>query len=60
VLECLWSPLVEHATPLARELLALRGAFLSKLAYATYNGYVLSQFKKIEQGLRAGQRSSCA
>ncbi|MBL8800404.1 MAG: nucleotidyltransferase domain-containing protein [Planctomycetes bacterium] len=55
VLECLWSPLVEHATPLARELLELRGAFLSKLAYATYNGYVLSQFKKIEQGLRAGQ-----
>lgn len=54
VLECLWSPLVEHATPLASELLALRGAFLSKLAYATYNGYVLSQFKKIEQGLRAG------
>lgn len=55
VLDCLWSPLVEHATPLARELLELRGAFLSKLAYATYNGYVLSQFKKIEQGQRAGQ-----
>lgn len=54
VLECLWSPLVEHATPLARELIAMRGAFLSKLAHATYNGYVLSQFKKIEQGLRAG------
>ena len=54
VLECLWTPLVEHATPLARELLDLRRAFLSKLAYATYNGYVLSQFKKIEQGLRAG------
>lgn len=53
VLECLWTPIVEHATPLARELLAMRSAFVSKLAYATYNGYVLSQFKKIEQGLRA-------
>jgi hypothetical protein len=52
VLECLWTPLVEHATPLARELLAMRAAFVSKLAYQTYNGYVLSQFKKIEQGRR--------
>src|SRR3954447_16854458 len=29
VLECLHTPLVEHATPLALELLALRGCFLS-------------------------------
>jgi predicted nucleotidyltransferase len=53
VLECLYTPLVEHATPLARELLALRSQFLSKLAYQTFNGYVLSQFKKLEQDLRA-------
>lgn len=53
VLECLWTPLVEHATPLARELLAMRGAFLSKLVYVTFNGYVLSQFRKLEQDLRA-------
>lgn len=53
ILECLWTPLVEHATPLARELVAQRRIFLSQLAYATYNGYVLSQFKRIEQGLRA-------
>lgn len=52
VLECLWTPLVEHATPLARELLDLRGAFLSKLVYVTFNGYVLSQFRKLEQDLR--------
>ncbi|MBI5367985.1 MAG: nucleotidyltransferase domain-containing protein [Planctomycetes bacterium] len=53
VLECLYTPLVELATPLARRLLALRGCFLSRLAYQTYGGYVLSQFKKLEQDLRA-------
>ena len=53
VLECLWTPLIEHKTPLADELLAMRDAFLSKLVYQTYNGYVLGQFKKIEQDLRA-------
>jgi predicted nucleotidyltransferase len=52
VLECLYTPLVERATPLARELLEMRPAFLSRLAYQTYNGYVLSQFKKLEQDLR--------
>ena len=52
ILECLYTPLVEHATPLARELLAMREKFLSKLAYQTYNGYVLSQFRKLEQDLR--------
>jgi predicted nucleotidyltransferase len=52
VLECLWTPLVEHATPLAQQLLAMRSAFLSKLVYQTYNGYVLGQFKKLEQDLR--------
>ena len=53
ILECLHTPLVEHAEPLALELLAMRGAFLSKLIYKTYNGYVLGQFKKLEQDLRA-------
>jgi hypothetical protein len=52
ILECLYSPLVEHATPLAEELLAMRDSFLSQLVYQTYNGYVLSQFKKLEQDLR--------
>jgi uncharacterized protein len=52
VLECLYTPLVETATPLAQELLALRAAFLSRFVYQTYNGYVLSQFKKLEQDLR--------
>lgn len=52
VLECLYTPLVERATPLARELLEMRPAFLSKLVYQTYNGYVMSQFKKLEQNLQ--------
>ncbi len=30
-----------------------RKRFLSKLIYQTYNGYVLSQFKKLEQDIRA-------
>jgi uncharacterized protein len=51
-LECLYTPLVEEATPLAREMLANRGRFLSRLVYQTYNGYVLSQFKKLEQDRR--------
>jgi predicted nucleotidyltransferase len=52
VLECLYSPIVEHASPLAQELLAMRDRFLSRMVYQTYNGYVLSQFKKIQGDLR--------
>lgn len=52
VLECLYSPLVEHATPLAQEMLDMRAIFLSRIVYQTYNGYVLSQFKKLGQDLR--------
>lgn len=54
ILECLYTPLVQHATPLAHELLAMRESFLSRLAFQTYSGYVLSQFKKLEQDLRTG------
>jgi predicted nucleotidyltransferase len=52
VLECLYTPLVEHATPLAEELLAMRDCFLSKLAYRSYKGYVESQSRKLGQDLR--------
>ena len=52
VLECLYTPLVEKATPLAEKLLAMRSLFLSRLVYQTYNGYVLSQFKKMQADLR--------
>lgn len=53
VLECLYTPLVEYAAPIATELLEIRSAFISKLLYQTYNGYALSQFRKLEQDLRA-------
>ncbi|MBS0206044.1 MAG: nucleotidyltransferase domain-containing protein [Planctomycetes bacterium] len=52
VLECLYTPLVEKRTPLADELLQMRSVFLSRLVYQTYNGYVLSQFKKMQSDLR--------
>jgi hypothetical protein len=52
VLECLYSPLVETCTPLAQELIGMRGIFLSRHVHRTYNAYVLSQFKKLEQDLR--------
>ncbi len=52
ILECLYTPLVEFKTDLADALLARREMFLSKLVYQTYNGYVISQFKKLEADLR--------
>lgn len=52
ILECLNSPIVETATPLAQELLSMRDGFLSKRVYQTYNGYAMSQFKKLQADLR--------
>jgi uncharacterized protein len=52
VLECLYTPLVEQKTPLAEELLGMRSIFLSRLVYQTYNGYVMSQFKKMQTDIR--------
>ncbi len=52
VLECLYSPIVESATPLGEELLAMRSAFLSKLVFQTFSGYVASQFKKMQTDIR--------
>ena len=52
ILECLYSPLVEKATPLAEELLVMRERFLSQMIFQTFNGYAMSQFKKIEQDIR--------
>jgi predicted nucleotidyltransferase len=51
VLECLYTPLVELATPIAQELLDIRAIFLSQLIYQTYNGYVASQFRKLNKHL---------
>ena len=51
VLECL-CPLVEKTTEIGTALLKRRDVFISKMVYQTYNGYVMSQFKKLEQDLR--------
>ncbi|WP_327322695.1 nucleotidyltransferase domain-containing protein [Streptomyces sp. NBC_01210] len=48
VLECLHSPLVEHIDDTGRELLALRGAFLSRAAHQTFVRYADGQRKKLE------------
>jgi predicted nucleotidyltransferase len=53
ILECLYTPIVETCIGIAEVLLTKRIIFLSKLVYQTYNGYVMSQFKKLEQDLRA-------
>ncbi len=53
ILECLYTPLVETALDEAVELRAMRSIFLSQLIYQTYNGYVMSQFRRLEQDLRA-------
>src|SRR5262249_23269726 len=53
VLECLYTPLVEHATPLAEELLDLRSCFLSKLAYQSYKAQADAQLKRLGQDLRS-------
>ncbi len=52
ILECLYSPLVDKITPVGEQLLALRESFLSQMVFQTFNGYALSQFKKLEQDLR--------
>jgi len=52
ILECLYTPLVEFTTPLIDDLLAMRQCFLSKLVYQTYNGYVMSQFRKMQRDIR--------
>jgi predicted nucleotidyltransferase len=52
VLECLFTPLVEMTTPLGDELLAMRDVFLSRMVYQTFNGYVMSQFKRMQAHLR--------
>lgn len=52
ILECLHSPLVEHVDDAGRELLSLRGAFLSLRAHDTFARYALGQRKKLEADVR--------
>ncbi|MFB8212722.1 DNA polymerase beta superfamily protein [Streptomyces sp. NPDC056010] len=52
VLECLHSPLVEHVDDTGRELLALRGAFLSRRAHDSFVRYALGQRRKLDADVR--------
>ena len=54
VLETLYSPIIEHMDPIAVRLRDERSMFLSRLVYQTFNGYAMSQFRKIEQDVRTG------
>jgi predicted nucleotidyltransferase len=56
ILECLYSPMVEKVTTLGEELVSMRDAFLSQMIFQTFNGYAMSQFKKIEQDIRNSGR----
>ena len=53
VLETLWTPLVLLTNDIAQELRTIREAFLSKHLYKTYSGYVLSQFRRMANALKA-------
>ncbi|MGW2495611.1 nucleotidyltransferase domain-containing protein [Streptomyces pseudogriseolus] len=52
VLECLHSPLVEHADATGRELLSLRGAFLSRAVHGTFVRYAHGQRRKLDADVR--------
>jgi len=47
VLEVLWSPLIEQVTDDGRELLAARGAFLSRRVAETYGNYARDQLDRV-------------
>ncbi|MEU6085137.1 nucleotidyltransferase domain-containing protein [Streptomyces sp. NPDC047108] len=47
ILECLHSPLVDHIDATGRELLALRGAFLSAHVHRTFARYAAGQHRKL-------------
>lgn len=52
IIECLWTSIITVQDDRFTELLDNKRAFLSKLVYQTYNGYAISQFKKIEDDIR--------
>ncbi|MGV9699291.1 nucleotidyltransferase domain-containing protein [Streptomyces sp. NPDC003470] len=53
ILECLHSPLVEYADATGRELLELRGAFLSRRAHGTFTRYAHGQRRRLDADVRA-------
>ncbi|MGW0466220.1 nucleotidyltransferase domain-containing protein [Streptomyces sp. NPDC003027] len=52
VLECLHSPVVEQIDDTGRELVALRGAFLSRQAHRTFVRYAAGQRRKLDADVR--------
>lgn len=48
VLECLWSPIIEHATPIGAELVAMRRAFLSRRAVRSFGRYAQAQLRRFD------------
>ena len=48
VLEVLWTDMVLQASPVAVRLREIRDCFLSRHLFKTYSGYVLSQFRRME------------
>ncbi|MFI8086713.1 DNA polymerase beta superfamily protein [Streptomyces sp. NPDC086080] len=52
ILECLHSPLVEYADDTGRELLSLRGAFLSRRVHETFTRYAHGQRRKLDADVR--------
>ncbi|MFD0314062.1 nucleotidyltransferase domain-containing protein [Streptomyces flavalbus] len=52
ILECLHSPLVEHVDATGRELLDLRGAFLSRHAHVSFTRYARGQRGRLEADVR--------
>ncbi|TJZ43441.1 nucleotidyltransferase [Streptomyces piniterrae] len=52
ILECLHSPLVERVDDTGRELLALRGAFLSRRVHRTFSGYATGQLRQLQADVR--------
>ncbi|WP_433888607.1 nucleotidyltransferase domain-containing protein [Streptomyces sp. CA-111067] len=53
LLECLHSPLVEYADATGRELVELRGAFLSRRVEGSFRGYATQQLNRLEAGIRS-------
>ena len=54
-LEVLFTPLLEYATPLGGELLALRPAVLSRTLHETCGGYAEQQFARFRRRVAAGK-----
>ncbi len=56
VIEALYSPAVVVASDLGQELRGIRESFLSRLIFATFTGYAISQFRKMQRAHnRAGE-----